>query len=406
MRAVSIAVLLLTFTTPLTAQAAPPACMRADALQSLIQAAQESNSEGLVVLHDGRLLVDTTFGKPRRPIYIASAGKSLASMGIMRLLELGMLDSLDQTVASLYPEWRQGRKAGITVRQLLAHTSGLQNHPNASVELEPPPTWRVPDVVKLALAAEVTEDPGSAWRYNNKAVALLGGVIERASGLRMDAFFEREFFQPLGITEYDWIRDDAGQPTAHGAFVLTARDFAKFGEVMLGRGELDGRRYFAAAWVDSSFAVSQPFDERSGLLWWRLPAHTRYTIDGVRIDSIRARVADSSFVRAVETLRDRRFEDRAAYEAAMHDALGPNWQQRLNETLLPLGLSFARRTYSDEVAAYYADGFRGNYLVVIPEARVVAARVRGPGEDYDARAHTMDDFIERVAALAAGCRDR
>lgn len=274
-------------------------------MQRLLEHAEAANSDGLVLIRNARVIVDETFGKRERPIYISSAGKSLVSMGIGHLLHTGHIESLDTPVWTFFPEWKQGLKQEITIRHLLNHTSGLQNNTNASVELEPPPNWRVADVVRLALAAELTEAPGDTFRYNNKAVALLGGIIERASGHRMDAYFETEFFRPLGITEYDWIRDEANQPTAHGAFVISARSLARFGEVMLAGGALDGTSFFDATWVDASF---------------------------------------------------------------------------------------------------YADGYRGNYLVVVPTAGIVAARVKGHSADIDLQRDMYCEFVDDIVAIATACQ--
>jgi CubicO group peptidase (beta-lactamase class C family) len=349
------------------------------------------------------VLVDESFGHDGSPVYIASAGKSLTSLAIGRLLATGALDSLDQPVSSLFPEWRQGRKRTITVRQLLNHTSGMQNHPNASVELEPPPNWRVPDVVRLALAAELSDEPGSTARYNNKAVALLGGIIERASGRRMDTYFEEEFFRPMGITRYDWIRDEAGQPTAHGAFLLTARDLARFGELMRNGGVLDGRHYFHAEWVDSSFARSQPHEPRWGMLWWRLPEWTHFTVRGGTLDTLRAAGVSADFLAAAEPLRDSTFASRDAYWEALRAMLGDQWRTVLNEALAPVEFGLATMTHSDRIAAYHADGFRGNYLVVVPDAGLVAVRVKGR-ERFDPEHDTFPDFVRRIADLAEQCR--
>jgi hypothetical protein len=172
---------------------------------------------------------------------------------------------------------------------------------------------------------------------------------------------------------------------------------------MLNGGAHNGRRLFDAAWVDTSFARSQPYQPLWGLLWWRLPAWTRYAVDGARLDTLRARGVDEAFVRRLEPMRDWTFEDRASYAAALEGLLGPEWQDLLNERLGPTGLPLARREHSPDAVAYYADGYRGNFLVVVPEARLVAARVRGPSEDFDPARHTFHDFPEWVAALAA-CR--
>lgn len=160
-------------------------------LAKLIERGRQTNSDAVIVIQNGSILAEEYYGKAKGAVYIASAGKSLTALAIGKLLDEGKIKSLDQPVSDFYPEWLQGNKKSITIRMLLNHTSGIQNVANASVEIERknPPV----NAVKLALAAELADLPGTNFNYNNKAVALLGGVIEKASGKRMDAYFEEAF---------------------------------------------------------------------------------------------------------------------------------------------------------------------------------------------------------------------
>lgn len=94
-------------------------------------------------------------------------------------MTLGKLTSIDEPVHAFFPEWRQGRKRDITVRMLMEHTSGLQNVPMTTLEIYPSP-----DFVQLALCAELDAEPGTTFAYNNKAVNLLAGIVERADDER------------------------------------------------------------------------------------------------------------------------------------------------------------------------------------------------------------------------------
>src|SRR5690606_30258640 len=124
-------------------------------------------SDAVLILHDGEILAEWYFGRERGPIEAMSVVKSLVAVGIGRLITLGKIESLDQPVHAFFPEWKQGRKADITLRHILNHTSGLQNVRNTGVEIYP-----APDALKLALAAELSDDPGAKFAYNNKAVNL------------------------------------------------------------------------------------------------------------------------------------------------------------------------------------------------------------------------------------------
>jgi CubicO group peptidase (beta-lactamase class C family) len=133
-------------------------------LQRIRQAAVDSHSDALLLVHDGRILLDSSQQAVPSRIELMSATKSVVALGIGLLIADGRLASIDVPVHQFFPEWAQGRKREITVRMLLDHTSGLQNDPNAGVEIEP-----APDIVQLALAAELDAAPGSTFSYNKKA---------------------------------------------------------------------------------------------------------------------------------------------------------------------------------------------------------------------------------------------
>lgn len=260
----SITILFLFVVTPLTfAQSA--LSINEKALEELQVAAEQAGSDAVVILQKDELIAEWYFGQEKRPIEIMSVLKSIVSLGIGRLLTEGKIDSLDQPVYTFYPQWKQGQKQGITIRHLLNHTSGLQNVPNAGAEIYPSP-----NAIKLALAAELDSSPGSKFSYNNKAVNLLAGIIKKASGQRMDQFFASEFFNPMGIEQYQWYYDTSGNPHAMAGLRLLAEDLAKFGELIITKGVWEGQRLISKEYIETMLDQGQPYDSRFGLLWWRL----------------------------------------------------------------------------------------------------------------------------------------
>jgi CubicO group peptidase (beta-lactamase class C family) len=181
--------LALVAAAPTLAVTLPPATN--SALQQLLERGRQTSSDAVLVWKDGREIGHYYRGDHApRPIELMSVTKSVVALGIGQLLDQGKIQSLQQPVADFYPEWRQGRKRAITVRMLMDHTSGLQNVPRADVEIHP-----APDAIQLALAAELSSAPGAAASYNNKAVNLLAGIIEKASGQPMDVFFRDGLFK-------------------------------------------------------------------------------------------------------------------------------------------------------------------------------------------------------------------
>ena len=366
-------------------------------LQEIKNKSMASHSDAIIILKDGKILLENYFGHEDKPIYIASAGKSLLSLAIGKLIDNQLLDSLDQAVHTIYPQWKQGNKKDITVRMLLNHTSGLQNHPNASIELEPAPTFKVHDIIELALSAELSDVPGKKSRYNNKAVALLGGIVEKLSGKRFDQFFVDEFYKPMNIAQYDWIRDESGNPTVHGAFVIKPSDFIKFGELILNKGRYKGKQIISEEWINESLKQGQNFTPIWGLLWWRLPEYEKRIIDEEIWSSWKNASVDEAFLKKMEPMKEKLYESKYDFYNALESTLGKDWSRTLNKVLLP-SVQSSKRIYSDNIIAYYADGYRGNYLVIVPKTNVIAIRC-ADFEGFNYKTDSFPDFVSLISKL-------
>src|SRR5690625_834583 len=232
-------------------------------LLELLKRADESLTDELAVAWNGEVH-EWRSERSGQPIQTMSVTKSVVGLVVGRLLTLGKLKSIDVPVHTFFAEWRQGRKAGITVRMLMEHTSGLQNVPLTTAEIQPSP-----DIVQLALAAELSADPGSVYSYNNKAVNLLAGIVERADGRKLVDFAREELLRPLGIADSEWLRDDAGNPHAMSGLALHAVDLVRIGQLLLNRGRWQGEQLIAG----SGFAAMDNLgdDEReSALMWWHV----------------------------------------------------------------------------------------------------------------------------------------
>lgn len=378
-------------------QAPEPARIDPARLQRLIDRGRATHSDAVIVIQDGRTIVEEYYGKPRGPVYIASAGKSLTALAVGKLIDQRRIKSLDQPVSDFYPQWLQGEKKKVTVRMLLNHTSGLQNVPNASVEIERknPPV----DVVELALAAELTHAPGVVFSYNNKAVGLLAGVIQRASGKRMDVYFADEFYRPMGIEGFSWVWDEAGNPLAYGGHLIEPIGLAKFGQLMLGGGMYDGQQLVSRRFVEAAVRPGQELFPACGLLWWRYPASTTSLIEADTIARMKKDGVDADFVGRVTPLAGKEFASDEEYAAALVAALGTDWRSVTREALADVDYGLRRRIFGEETVGYYASGSRGNYLLVVPRDRLVAVRVVGNTADYDWDTDGFGEFLELAAEL-------
>ncbi|MET0398934.1 MAG: serine hydrolase domain-containing protein [Longimicrobiaceae bacterium] len=150
-----------------------------------------------ILLEKGYGFADRENGRAatRETVYeIGSITKQFTAAAVLRLAEEGKL-GLDDGIGDHLPELRE-RGAGITLRHLLSHTSGLSSA-WAVADLTAPSS---PQVVVDSLAARPAEfAPGERFAYNNNGYILLGRVVEKASGMPYPEYLRTRFLGPLGL---------------------------------------------------------------------------------------------------------------------------------------------------------------------------------------------------------------
>lgn len=167
----------------------------------------------LAVTYRGALIASQAFGRftydaaspeghPDTIFDLASVTKVVATTAVaMLLLERGRLD-LDSPVAvfvaefvSLTPASQPAERRAVTMRMLLAHSSGLP----AYVKLFETARTR-DELLRAAYATPLLAKPGSKADYSDIGFILLGEILERLAGKSLDVFAQTEIFTPLGMT--------------------------------------------------------------------------------------------------------------------------------------------------------------------------------------------------------------
>ena len=126
----------------------------------------------------------------------ASLTKVIATTpAVMLLIERGQV-KLDEPARTYIPEFSGDRKEAITVRQLLVHTSGLR--PDVSLTNQ----WTGYDTaIRLACEEKLQSKPGEVFRYSDINFFLLGELVQRVTGQKLNEFVAREVFQPLKMLD-------------------------------------------------------------------------------------------------------------------------------------------------------------------------------------------------------------
>jgi len=191
------------------------------------------------------------------PHFLASGTKSFAGVAALAAAADGHL-SLDERVAETIPAWRDDpQKSKITVRQLLHLTSGL----------DPGEAGGAP-AFDDAIQAPMLDAPGTTFRYGPSAFQVFGALLQR----RLDSedplrYYERRLFEPIRAEVGDWARVDGQDPQLAGGAWLTARDWLRFGRLLLNDGRWEGEQVLPTGLLDSLTAPT-PASPGYGLTVW------------------------------------------------------------------------------------------------------------------------------------------
>lgn len=141
---------------------------------------------------------------------IGSVNKMFTAFAIGRLVDRGVLRfdaPISQYLAGLRPEF-----SGITIAQLLGHTTGLGDYFRPENRARIDAAKSATELLPLALAAPPVFAPGSKRAYSNSGYVVLGAVIEKLSGLSYTEFIRRQILEPLAMSDTRMDSDGGATP--------------------------------------------------------------------------------------------------------------------------------------------------------------------------------------------------
>src|SRR4029077_2885724 len=138
------------------------------------------------------------------------------------------LIKLDEHVADTIGEWKNDpRKSQITIRQLLNQTDGIEPAPHLHSQ-------SIRDRNAAAIQLALVAGPGSAFAYGPSHLQIFDELLRRKlNGRSTISYIGENVLAPLGLTSLDFKRDGRGNPLPASGFELTAREWARFGELVL-----------------------------------------------------------------------------------------------------------------------------------------------------------------------------
>lgn len=236
-----------------------------------------------LVVKDTALLSETYWGGYNKESYSNSfsMSKSIVSLLIGCAIQDGYIKNIDQPVGDFLPEYKEGDRSKITLRNLLTMSSNLSwDESYSSLFSITTQAYYGNDIKRIVLNLHSMGEPGKFFDYRGSDPQLLALIIEKISGKKLSEYASERIWKPVGA-EQDalWSLDKKdGTEKASCCFNSNARDFARFGQLMLNGGKWKGKQIVPEWWVKEiakqeshliDLELNQP-NKRYGMQWWLL----------------------------------------------------------------------------------------------------------------------------------------
>lgn len=258
-------------------------------LEEVVQGIIDGNEgriEALVVARDGELILDEYFfgAQVDRPHTVQSVTKSITTLILGSVLSEHGVD-VHAPVYTFFPHYSESswvkQKYDRTIWHLLTMSAAVDwneelpytDPENSNTAMNASPSW-----VGYVLDRPLAGTPGLVSSYTSGFSILLGEILHRVAGKYVDEVGQEGLFESVGVSDFVWSRHADGTRHTGGGLWLTARDLAKFGQLVLDRGTWRGEQVVPASWVADSVKRQLPLsgaqdndDIGYGYQWWLMP---------------------------------------------------------------------------------------------------------------------------------------
>lgn len=248
-------------------------------IQSFMDA---SMMTGVLAIKDGEIILENyAHGRTEDDRWTSfSVAKSVTSLLVGAALKDGYINNLDDPVTDYIPNLAGSGYDGVTVRQLITMTSGVQwnedyEDPNSDVSQasfwrgEPGMNHLVSYMRRLPSAAE----PGTEFSYKTGETDMAGILVAKATGRGLAQYLSEKIWKPYGM-EQDavWIVDRDGMERGGCCMSMTLRDYGRIGQFILDGGVADGEQVVPQWYLDeaTSNQLQMPAEDEYGHFWWML----------------------------------------------------------------------------------------------------------------------------------------
>jgi CubicO group peptidase (beta-lactamase class C family) len=210
---------------------------------------------GFILVRHGKVFSKgwyAPYGAQRRHM-LFSLTKSFTSTAVGFGVQEGLL-TLEDKVVDFFPEKLPFRPCENMEKMRVKHLLNMCTGHTAE------PAIHGTDPLVSFLRSYVDLEPGSRFLYNTSASCVLAYIMEKLTGMGVDAYLKPRLFDPLDITDYVWDKFPDGTCTGGFGLNLRTKDIAAFGKFLLQKGQWNGKQLLNSDWIDEATAshIVQP----------------------------------------------------------------------------------------------------------------------------------------------------
>src|ERR1700730_9672556 len=250
-------VAIATSTSSFAADIQPGNCARAAGYS------EKNTGFSMLVMQNGKTVFEhyANGGGAEMRCKIFSGTKSFWGIAALCAVRDGLI-KLDDRVADTITEWKNDpRRSQIAIRELLNQTDGIEPAPHLHSD-------SIRDRDAVAIQLPLVAAPGAAFAYGPSHLQIFNELLRRKlNGKSTTSYISENILSPLGLTSLEFKKDGRGNPLPASGFELTAREWARFGELVLGRGNYHGKQIVPSSLLAQAF-IGSSANPSYGLTFW------------------------------------------------------------------------------------------------------------------------------------------
>lgn len=233
----------------------------------------EMKTTAFLISRNGELLHEQYFGGHHQETLSNSfsMAKSVVVLMTGKAVEEGFLNSLDQKVHEFFPQYAYSPADQLTILDLIRMSSGMNWKEDYYLPMNvTTQAYYGRDLKSLILNRKIGTLPGRKFEYQSGNTQLLGMILEQVLPVNLSTYLSEKFWVPMGMESnaYWTIDETSGIEKTYCCVHATARDFMRFGQLLLQNGAWNGQQLLGTSYIDEMRRAGFPTSPQYGAGLW------------------------------------------------------------------------------------------------------------------------------------------